>query len=1326
MRLAKITLSGFKSFADPTEFRFDAPIVGIVGPNGCGKSNVVDAIKWVLGERSAKGLRGEAMVDVIFAGSAARKPLGLASVTLTFDNPVIPPALLLERSQRRPDPIDRDGLDPGEPADAARTDPAGGEAPDTPGTAPRIDRAAVDAASRRFLPIDTPEVDVTRRLYRDGRSEYLINDRKVRLRDIKELFLDTGVGTDAYAIIEQGRVDAMLVANPVERRTIFEEAAGVARFRLRKVEASRKLERSEVNLVRVREQLANTDRRLRIVRGQAEKARRFQALDERLRDRRLMVIFDAYGELQTVLTGLTSRMADLADRRAHAEAQVRACEAAKQDAELVRHGLERDRQAALQAQTEIEGRRRQAEQRLEMTARTLAELRGHVEEDRRALQEIDGRLEALSAEHARLNESVDAAAADVAETEAAVTGLQQLRAAAQERLMGAREREGRAREQFSQAERRLQQMTARLEAIDGRIRGLEEQLAGFSTREDRLAVDVERTRADLLITRRRHDAAQVDADGLEDAQRSHDAAVASLGQRQAELTQRVQELRHERAAAESRRHLLEEMHQSREGLGDAVRRVLDDRARFPGIAGLLGDAIDTDRRHAAILETALADDLQVMLLEPTADRTEVLQRLREAPGRVAVAGDADEDAARATADADEAPASGLLTPILPLLQVRPDAMPAAARLFGTTALVWDLALARTLQSTTHRHWRFITRVGEVLLPDGRVLCGRARSASTGTGWLSRRLEMAELASSVSALEAQIDAIGGELATLSGASAAAQHELETTTEQLHDARHAVIEAQYQAQRLETDLERLGRERQSLADEAAAVAARLSDFRREREDLTREAASMSERIRQDDAEAQAARQDMALAETEAEGIQERVTASRLALGERAARLEAVRRERRHVQARSDDGERQREAITAQLHRRLSSVEQNEAGLADARLEIERAAKGLEEANAVRAELDEALGDAQARALEIFGSLEAVRGEAQRLERDHTSLELSRREAEIRREAMEERATAELDLDLPAAWASRPTDDPEAAGTPIDREEMEQEIVTLREEIRRLGNVNLDAIEEESQLEQRNEDLIRQVEDIDAAVAQLRTLIEDLDRVSLERFRETFETIRMNFAGPDGTFRRLFGGGSADIMLIPDENGAVDWLDSGIEVEAKPPGKKPHVISQLSGGEKTMTAVALLMAIFKSRPSPFCVLDEVDAALDDANVDRFCRVLEPFLDRSHFIMITHHKRTMKACDRLYGVTMQERGVSTRVSVRVDEVGENGAISVRPGEQRGTGLTEASALPIEHGDVDADDHRRDAPLIETKPQNARAALRDEFERAWTGANAT
>ena len=385
MRLAKLTLSGFKSFADRTEFVFDEPIIGVVGPNGCGKSNVVDAVKWVLGERSAKSLRGSAMQDVIFAGSVARKPMGMAEVTLTFENP-----RLATPRPETPADTDPSSLLPDEPAE---NDAFGGT--DEELALATGDNAVVDRTrvKDRRLPVDNDEVGVTRRLYADGRSEYLINGRRCRLRDIKELFLDTGMGTNAYSIIEQGKVDAMLLANPMERRSILEEAAGVAKFRQRKVEAARKLDAAERNLVQVREKLSSTERRLRIVRGQAEKAKRFRELDSRRRDLRVSIILDQSLEFDQRLAGLTSRLAQLDKERTSIATGLTGLEQAKQDAEIARHRIQQAQHALEQQRLSAQGLLEQNQQRIELVSKHQAEAEAAIADETRQIGEMEVRLD---------------------------------------------------------------------------------------------------------------------------------------------------------------------------------------------------------------------------------------------------------------------------------------------------------------------------------------------------------------------------------------------------------------------------------------------------------------------------------------------------------------------------------------------------------------------------------------------------------------------------------------------------------------------------------------------------------------------------------------------------------------------------------------------------------------------------------------------------------------------------------------------------------------------------------------------------------------------
>jgi len=1228
MRLSKVMIAGFKSFADPTVFPFDAPITGIVGPNGCGKSNVVDAIKWVLGERSAKSLRGEAMLDVIFAGSAARKPLGAATVTLTFANPV--------------------------------------KDPDTE-----------DPTQRRPLPVDTEQVDVTRRLYRDGRSEYEINGRKVRLRDIKELFFDTGIGTNAYSIIEQGRVDAMLTANPKDRRVIFEEAAGIAKFRARSIEAGRKLERTEINLVRAREQLQQTERRLRAVRRQAARARRFRELDDRYRQFRTDLAMDLYHEQREQLTVLTARVAELESRRQALTDELQGLEDAKQTAEIDRHRLDGRQRELDQHRVEQEAAGRHAQQRRALTERHLEEAREQIAPEQARLDELQQRIDTLATEIEAAQVVIDTAATRLAETEQAVQDSSARWTKLRQDALDAQAECDRLRDAATEVELRKGRLAAEVQSTAGRTRALTEQHDKLTQRLDGLVAEHDRCRRDQEQAEARRLEAATEVKRLANELASHDRAAAELGERQASLTGGLAELRHEHASCDSRRHLLQEMQHAREGLTDAVKHVLDNIESFAGVRGLLADFIETDRVHAPLVEAALGANLELLLIEDT-DHIEPIRRaLRDVAGRVRLitaqpldnAETAGHDtAAPDAADADP-PLPEWVKPLESMVRVDPIAQDAVRRLVGRTAVVPDLGAAALLAIGPMKGWRFVTPTGEVLEPDGRVVVGRANGDAAGvtsSGWLSRRAELAELTRACEASRIRIDELNTLLESVHHETAEARQRQSSAADALQVSRHVVVEAQHRAERSAGEMQRVSREQNTARLEQAELAERLQELASERQALSARIddldVTLNERMAAV-AQAQAGQQE--LVERAAE-MQEQLTARKVELGQAGEKLESNQREKRHLELSLDETRRQHDLSTEQFRQRRVQIEHYQTTITEASAEIERNAATVAAIRSDLAAVDQQLPQAAARVTETAGKLDEARGRASALDNEFHAVEIQRREIEVKRESLEEQTLQDLDLDLEAVYPAWLSSRQEQNTDPIDRNATRTEIGELRESLRKLGNVNLDAIEEETQLEQQNLDLAAQVKDIDNAKAQLDSLLKDLDHRSRDRFEKAFHTIRQNFAGPDGMFRKLFGGGSADLILLPDADGNTDWLESGIEIRAKPPGKEPRVINQLSGGERSMTAVALLMAIFKSRPSPFCILDEVDAALDDANVERFCNVLTPFLDRSHFIVITHHKRTMQACDMLYGVTMQERGVSKHVSVQIDQVTADGKLKL------------------------------------------------------------
>ncbi|MEM9066664.1 MAG: chromosome segregation protein SMC [Planctomycetota bacterium] len=1301
MRLAKLTLNGFKSFADRTGFAFEDAVTGVVGPNGCGKSNIVDAVKWVLGERSSKSLRGKEMADVIFAGSAGRDPKGMAAVTLTFENPVIDAeAEMAELS------LDGEAEDP--------VNEAEGGAP----------TAITVARKKRSLPIDADEVEVERRLYRDGTSQYLVNGRRARLKDIRDLFLDTGIGADAYSIIEQGKVDRMLLASPQERRTIFEEAAGIARYRQRKVESQRRLDRAMQNLALVREQLESTERRLRIVRGQAAKARKFQELDAEYRALRSVLAFDQHAQLIEQLEGLTSRMASLEGERERVRTAVEEAESAKQAAELRRQELLEARRAD---ERELDAARHAAEradQERALTERSLADERRRTETDRKRLQELESRRAALATDAEDKAAHVERLAGEVKASEAALETATDARAQAARVLAEKKSALGEQRAAVARLENERAGLLAAAAAEARRLEAFDEQREKLEARASSLSEELHQTAAERSVATTEADQARAGAQRIEVDLGDCTTQAASVSESRSALAERVSELEQRAVRVESRQATLREMVESGVGLGESVKTVIerrdsDDQA-FAGVIAPLADVIETDPEYVGAVEAALGEALRSVVIESVSQMPPA-PALNDLPGRVTFLPARGLDG-NPTANTLALPGDRLM----PLRSVvRSAAMGASLeldglldRLLGSTYLVADLDTAMMLRAGPFASTpgiRFVTSDGAVFERDGRVTAGPAGGEEEGVGLLARRTELAKLERELSTIRAVLAQERASLETTNAEVAQLTQRQGELRSAAADTQRRLAGAEHRRDRLEADEARLERELESAQRELEGAASRIEAASAERETAIQTAEGLAESltsargiIEQLDREADDARASQ-------EAAAERATAARVETGRLSEQAEAAQRELGSLRLESDRVERESESVTTHLR-----DAEHRAAAAEGAIEASReaSAEARELQTQIQSRLDDrtaGITDAEQAVRATAEHLGGVRAAADRVERDWNALEISRREVEVKRETLEDRTLESIEVDLARdGWEYRVLIASGGIETP-DHVETEQVARDYKAEIDRLGNVNHDALEEETRLEGKNEQLAAEVADLDHAKESLTDLIGKLDIASRERFGEAFERIRDEFGRNDGMFRRLFGGGRAEVRLMPlvkeidgekVQTDEVDLLESGIEVIAKPPGKEPRSISQLSGGEKSLTAVALLMAIFKSKPSCFCVLDEVDAALDEANVERFCGVVRAFTSFSHFIVITHHKRTMHACDRLYGVTMQERGVSKRVSVKFEQVGAGGAIK-----------QDAPAVP-EAPEIEPEASPREKPT--GKLRAALAQMRDaEQERA-------
>jgi chromosome segregation protein len=1239
MRLSKLILSGFKSFADTTEFPFDEPIIGIVGPNGCGKSNVVDAIRWVLGERSAKSLRGSAMVDVIFAGSAVRKPMGCATVTLVFENPVLEAPLAAVGSDGEGD------IDHALPEDEGDLDRV-------------VHRAEV---RHRALPVDQDVVEVTRRLYIDGRSEYLINGRKVRLRDIKELFMDTGIGTDAYSIIEQGKVAALLEANPAQRRAILEEAAGVAKFRARKEEASRKLDAAERNLLLVREQLSGAERRLRIVRGQAEKATRFRELDARRRELRTALLEDQYFDGRSRLEGLNAAVAQADAARNGMSDEIERAEDAKRMAEAARDAVMRKQQSAERERLEAHAAMQQAAQRAEFGETSLADTRRALEQDAAAIGGLDQRMSELTGKLEAAVAAQRTAAQELAAAESAHASAEEARASRAAELTEARDAMEHSREAQMQADRERQRIASRLQSAQERAAAHGEEIGRISERIAARAQELESHRAARAHAQLMH------AQAEQDAQRAHEETVReleaaeSLGGQASVLAKRLAALRDERVGVESRRSILSELEQAREGFGSAVRAVLAAPSRFPHVRGALGDMVEADRKSAAAVEAALGPWLESIVVSEADGMAPTLAEAREMDGRVTFV----PSRPPAIHPPERRRVRGAVR-LADAVRVTSAVRPLVDAILNDTWVADTLERARSLASGDLRGACIVTWAGDIVDACGAVTVGTSRHGSGGYGGIvSRRAELAELSARSDTLASEIAVLEEQAGQVEALGEQARDRHRALDSRLQDARRTAVSEQFQVERLDGLMARIEREQSTAESERSEIQRRLADLDRERDALEAQHRTATDALGASTATAAREQARMASAQQSLDGVQEALSTARMALGECSAREQGARRETSMLEDSITEVRRSRAAAEDQLRRRETHIESLEESIAESRGQQATAKARHDGLAASLAGIAQELADA-VNANDAAGeSLRVVRDKASEAERAWNEAELARRESDLRLESLVSVAREELELDLPGGWDAHIARRAEGAFDSLDRDSASREADALRDEIRSLGNVNLDAIGELQELEARTVSLTESLADIDSARGHLEQLVARLDSESRVRFETTFNTVRENFGGTNGMFRRLFGGGSADMFLLPDEEGNVDWLASGIEIRAKPPGKEPRVISQLSGGEKSMTTVALLLAIFKSKPAPFCILDEVDAALDEANTERFCASLSGFLDRSHFIVITHHKRTMQACHRLHGVTMPQRGVSKRVSVRFEQVGSDGRIA-------------------------------------------------------------
>jgi chromosome segregation protein len=1183
--LKRLELVGFKSFADRTWFSFPAGLTAIVGPNGSGKSNVVDAVKWILGEQSAKSLRGGEMADVIFNGSSGRRAVGVAEVTLTLDN------------------------------------------------------------AGRHLNTDAAEIAVTRRVHRDGTGEYLINGQPSRLKDVRELFLGSGAGSTAYCIIEQGRVDALLQASPRDRRAIFEEAAGISRFKAKKHEALRKLEHTAENLTRLRDIHGEVEARLRRVRLDAEKARKFQEYGGRLRDLRLGIGLREYHALTERLTAETARLDALRGEMSAGAMQVAVWEAEARELEDALGNIEAE--VALATDGLSDARRRIA---------TFVERRAHETDKTAAVEEELATARRRAVELTQLVRGLESAAEEGRGSVAAAEGEADVRRARVEDLDAAA---AQTEAELAGLRNRVQDGRDRQFHLVGRAAALNSEAVSTRAHLDKLQRDRDRKRresegraAELAAVER-----VLDTLGRKDSDLQNRIALArqALADRRGErdglradadrLVEALEKLRVRRSGLTGRMDVLENLERTQEGLGTGVRETLADLASGSSplsgvVIGLVADSLRVPRDVAALIDVALGDVASHFVVRDAAALDGALAaRGRPFAGRVSFIplGEAD-----ALAHGDDTRMADRWVTC-----EHPDLAGLPRQLLGRTLVVDDVPAARA--AATDRGlsgFRFVTRAGELLTADGTLTVGPQRAEA---GIVSRKSELRDLRTQAAQLDAEIGDAERRLAdvrdqadALAGPIHGLEEEIRALTSSAADVQTEMVRQTQQRERLTDDIRLIRQEWQALEDELRRVEAFWRETRGKAAEAEREAEELRAQLETADHAIRAYEQERA-------GRQQQQTAARVALAETVQRLNGLRESY--------------EKLTADLVRGRTEAERMArhegvllGRLTDSELAVLRASAGLADAfhtkEALEGQISKAarLRDAdRARRGELLESVQAARAESQQLVEQLHAHELTARDVGAARDRVADRIREDYQLDLAAEYGACPL----STGGPLPAEwdgaAAAREVEDFRKKIRHLGNVSLEALAELADVEARANDLQAQITDLTEAEQSLRAVIGKINEDSKKLFADTFEAVRAHF---QELFRKLFGGGMADVVLdLP-----ADVLETGVDIVARPPGKELRSISLMSGGEKTLTAVALLLAIFRSKPSPFCLLDEVDAALDEANTERLAKTIHDFTDHSQFIVITHKKRTMAYADVLYGVTMQESGVSKQIAVRFD----------------------------------------------------------------------
>ncbi len=1180
MYLKSIEVQGFKSFANKIVFEFHNGITGIVGPNGSGKSNVGDAVRWVLGEQSAKQLRGGNMQDVIFSGTETRKPLGFASVAITLDN------------------------------------------------------------SDHKLDIAFEEVTVTRRLYRSGESEYLLNGSACRLKDINELFYDTGIGKEGYSIIGQGQIDKILSGRPEERRELFDEAAGIVKFKRRKNTALKKLEEEEGNLVRVTDILSELTRQLGPLERQSETARVYLQKKEELKhlDVNMFLLETGYireqiGQVEETYARAQEQLAETRQEFEKTKAEYEELERSMEELdEKIRQSQEQASQNALKKQ--------QLENSVELLKEQIRASRvsgEHYRQRQEAIgQELSRRekeLKEFENQNRLQEEKLREISAKRKEEQEAIADLQE-----EIRTLSGKIEQGKNEiiqilNQRASTKGKMQRYDAMLEQIGIRKAALSQRI---------LKLKSEESEQEEII--RSHQTRYQEISGvMDELSREYRQAETQVEALRRQIDDQMKKLEIGQTAYHreaSRLESLKNITERYDGYGSSIRRVMEQKDRRPGIHGVVADLIKTEKKYETAIETALGGSIQNIVTdnEQTAKRLiEFLKKNRY--GRATFlpltnmrkSGFPNQDALREP---------GVIGVADTLVESGDQYRTLLSQLLGRTLVVDQIDHAIAIGKKYRHTLRIVTLEGESLSPGGSMTGGAFRNSSN---LLGRRREIEELEGSVKALASDMEEMQKAIAKnrkvrnelrekLSGLTETLQkHQLEQNTEKI-----GISQAEARIREIRTGYG-------SLKMEGREIEAQIQEIKRNSSSIQEEIS----RFGQQEQEQQrlVEEQQKLLEEKQAQESERNEIFAQIGL-----EYAALEQKRAFLRENTERIRQEEKSLKEELEQILESGRQEDQDISKKEEDIRKTQETIREAERI-------LEEDQETAARCRQEKEAMNARHKSFfaRRDELSEQVSLMDKECfrlnsQREKLEERQDTQVDY-LWEEYQLTPSQAREyRKEETLDRGQVKSRIGELKEEIRKLGNVNVNAIEEYKELLERHTFLHNQHQDLVQAAETLKGIIAELDEGMRKQFTEKFAQIRQEF---DKVFKQLFGGGKGTLELIEDE----DILEAGIRIISQPPGKKLQNMMQLSGGEKALTAIALLFAIQNLKPSPFCLLDEIEAALDDSNVTRFAQYLHKLTKNTQFIIITHRRGTMNAADRLYGITMQEKGVSTLVSVNLIE---------------------------------------------------------------------